>query len=123
MNNCKVIVMLVIGAVLTGVYFFNENKEKTLRVYKEELMLLKAQNDTLLWKNKKLDKRHEGLKIKQDSLKALLVSKTKRINELKQLKYEKINAIEHYTNDELYLFFSKLAPRGREFNTDSTRAE
>lgn len=116
MDACKVILIVVIGAVLTGAWFFYENQDEKVREYKDELEGLKAQNDTLLWKNKQLDKSNEGLMVKQDSLTKLLTGQAQKMNELKQMKYEKIKAIEHYTNDELFLFFSKI-------DTDSTRAK
>jgi hypothetical protein len=116
MDACKVILVVIIGTVLAGAWFFYKNQDEKVREYKEELEGLKAQNDTLLWKNKQLDKSNEGLMVKQDSLKKLLTGQAQKMNELKQMKYEKIKAIEHYTNDELFLFFSRINP-------DSTRAE
>ena len=115
--------IVLIGVVATGAYLFYENRDEKVRIYQEELKELKVQNDALLLSNKKLDKSNEWLKVKQDSLKELLAVKAKKVKELKQRKDEKIKAIEHYTNDELFLFFAKLIPTSREFNTDSTGAE
>ena len=116
MGNCKTILIVVIVAVLTGGYFFCENQDEKVEIYKEELKNLKVKNDTLLAKNKRLDEGIELLKIEQDSVKELLTVKSKRIKQLKQINHEKIKAIEHYTNDKLFRFFANV-------NTDSTRAE
>ncbi|HEY9084017.1 MAG TPA: hypothetical protein VIN73_11835 [Vicingaceae bacterium] len=116
MISCRVIMIGLIGLVVTGAYFFYENRDEKVRIYQEELKELNIQNDRLLLNNKILDKSNEGLKVKQDSLKEVLVNKAKKINELKQKKNERINAIEHYTNDELFLFFARV-------DTDSTKTE
>lgn len=116
MGNCKTILIVVIVAVVIGAYFFNENQDEKVRIYKEELNQLKIQNDMLLAKNKRLDEGIELLRTKQDSVKELLTVKSKRIKQLKQTNHEKIKAIEHYTNDKLFGFFSRVS-------TDSTRAE
>ena len=116
MGNCKTILIVVIGVVLIGAYFFYENQDEKIRIYKEELNNLKVQNDTLLVKNKRLDESIELFKTKQDSVRELLTIKSKKIKQLKQTSHEKIKAIEHYTNDKLFRFFANV-------NTDSTRAE
>ena len=123
MTSCRVMMIGLIGVVVIGAYLFYENRGEKVMIFQEELKELKIQNDALLLSNKKLDKSNERLKIKQDSLKELLAVKAKKVKELKQIKDEKIKAIEHYTNDELFLFFTKLVPTSREVDTDSTRAE
>jgi len=116
-SNCNTILIVVIGLMLIGFYFFYENGiEQHVSIYSKEIEGLKVQNDTLLSKNKRLDINIELLKIQQDSLKHLVEIKGEKIKNLKQIKYEKIKAIGHYTNDKLFRFFAGV-------DTDSTRAE
>lgn len=117
MGKCNTILVVLIGLMLIGFYFFFENGiEQHVSIYSKEIEGLKVQNDSLLSKNKTLDINIELLKMQQDSLKQLIVTKGEKIKNLKQIKHEKIKAIEHYTNDKLFRFFAGV-------DTDSTRAE
>lgn len=74
---------------------------------------LETMNDSLQEQNKKLDKKYQVLELKADSLKEKLSSIKQTIVQLKNKQYEKVNAIDTLTNDELYSFFA-------EFETESS---
>lgn len=69
---------------------------------------LQAENDSLKQNNKILDEKYAGLKERTDSLQHRISNVNQTIVQLKNQQYEKVNAIDTLTNDELYGFFSKF---------------
>ncbi len=115
-NSIFIVVLVVVVAFTTFYLFSNQNKEQEILEYTNTIDRLQVINDSLKIKNKLLDISLQKLTVKADSLQALMQQKRNTIKQLKQIRYEKINAIKHYNNDKLYQFFSNI-------NTNSTTAQ
>jgi hypothetical protein len=121
MDKCKTILIAIVILALVGMCWLYVNyKEEDTSIYTHEIEVLKAQNDSLSAQNESLEATIEMLVIVSDSLQQLVEIKRVVIKDLKKTKYEKIKAIDDYSNDKLYRFFTELVPINRETNTDST---
>lgn len=114
MDQCKVILMAVVILVsVCASWLYVNHKEQNTSINSDKIEVLKAQNDSLFTQNKSLDATIGLLVIQADSLKRLVEIKKMVITDLKKVKYEKIKAIDDYSNDKLFRFFAGI-------NTDST---
>jgi tetrahydromethanopterin S-methyltransferase subunit B len=100
--------------VLALVWWKNgENENSDLNYYKVAIELLEQQNDSLVNDNLLLDEKMKKIQLKADSLYQLVTIKSEAIKSLKKVKDEKVKAIDGYSTNKLFQFFTGI-------NTDSS---
>lgn len=114
MDKCKTI--LIVGLcllVLAYFWWYVPCEEPDYGNYSKQIENLQMRNDLLRANNRMLDIQVTRLKSETDSVKKLVRIGRQVINELKKSENERIIAIDHFDNDELFRFFAG-------FKTDST---
>lgn len=106
------IISIILVLILLGIGFmiFKTSEQQD---YQLQIEQLKANNSSLKQKNKLLDVELTVLKNRKITLLQKSEEQTLKIENLKTQHYEAIRPITHFTNDELYLFFTNI-------KTDST---
>jgi uncharacterized protein YlxW (UPF0749 family) len=79
---------------------------------KSQLEQLQKENDSLKNRNVALDKEFKRLQKKADKLQQIVILASDSIKLLKQKKYEKVNRIDQFRNDELFDFFAGYKTQG-----------
>ena len=105
-----IILITVIGGFLLLIFVIIPSEEKYNLTKQNSLQ---KHNKLLLKDNEELDIKLDSLQYKVDSLSNLILQDKQTILNLNQKLNEKITTIHHFSDDELYVFFSK-------FKTDST---
>lgn len=102
----------IIGIVIAIFLIIPAEDSVVDQIQKIEMEELKRENITIIQTNELLDSKVETLETITDSLAALIDIDDQIIENLKQRKYEKVNAIDDFTDDELYQYFARFSTKG-----------
>ncbi|WP_271769189.1 hypothetical protein [Aquimarina algiphila] len=102
----------IVGVVIALFFIIPAEDDVIEQIQKIEIEELKRENMTLIQTNELLDSKVEILESMTDSLTSLIDVDSQVIEKLKQKKDEKVNAINDFTDDELYQYFSRLSTKG-----------
>lgn len=96
----------IIGVVIALFWIIPTEDSVIDQIQKIEIEELKRENISLQQTNDLLDSKIEILETITDSLTALIDTDQLVIDKLKRKKDEKVNAIDDFTDDELYQYFT-----------------
>lgn len=102
----------IIGVVIVLFFIIPVENDVIDQIQKIEIEELKRENKTLIQTNELLDSKVELLESVTDSLTVLINEESQVIEKLKERKDEKVNAIDDFTDDELYQYFAKFSTKG-----------
>ncbi|WP_299186660.1 hypothetical protein [uncultured Aquimarina sp.] len=114
MKHYKWILPLVaiIGIVVALFFIIPAEDDVIDQIQKIEIQELKRENKTLIQTNDLLDDKVEILELMADSLTVLINADSQEIEKLKERKDERVTAIDDFTDDELYQYFSRFSTKG-----------
>jgi len=101
-------IIVLIGSYIAA-YILSKDNEREYEILIEQLQI---KNDSLKQSNELLDVQIALQRAIADSLAKEIVNTNKVINKLKQVRYEKIRAIDSLDNNELLLFFTGFESTG-----------
>ncbi|WP_298546120.1 hypothetical protein [uncultured Aquimarina sp.] len=102
----------IVGIVVALFFIIPAEDDVTNQIQKIEIEELKRENVTLIQTNELLDSKVELLESMADSLTVLINVDSQVIKKLKERKDEKVSAIDDFTDDELYQYFSRFSTKG-----------
>ncbi|WP_027395141.1 hypothetical protein [Aquimarina latercula] len=101
--------LIAIVGVVVALFFIIPAEDDVIdQIQKIEIEELKRENMTLIQTNELLDSKLELLESMADSLTVLINEDSQVIEKLKERKDEKVSAIDDFTDDELYQYFSRF---------------
>ena len=104
-----IIICLLVIIVLLGLTIFQEYGEaQEIGKSEDNIKHLKEINNRLQEENSLLDVEIEKLRIISDSLRQLTENERKEITVLKQQENERIETINNYNTNELFVFFTEF---------------
>lgn len=105
--------LIAIIGIVIGLFWIIPAEDTVIdQIQKIEIEELKRENSTLIQTNELLDSKVVVLETITDSLTVLIDTDQQEIEKLKQKKDEKVSAIDDFTDDQLYQYFSKFSPQG-----------
>ncbi|WP_025663279.1 hypothetical protein [Aquimarina megaterium] len=104
--------VIVIGVVITFFLVLPEEESVIDQIQKIEIEELKRENIVLKENNDLLDKEIAEMELMTDSLIALVIKDQQVIEKLIVRKNEKVSAIDDFTDDELYQYFTRFSTKG-----------
>jgi uncharacterized protein YlxW (UPF0749 family) len=105
-HSCKIGFMLAFALCALLLFRIEKCTKDSPVLVNIEATELQHENDSLQMENNRLELQANKLKQRADSLEKLVAANQIKVEQLEQYKYERLKAIDGFSSNELFRFFS-----------------